>query len=71
MQFNTSNVYYINLAEKFGLVNIDDARTKLNEDDWFKIKEKYKKRDDYKESCVICKEQLGIYQQVFKYFKLI
>ncbi len=36
----------------------------MDEDDWSQVKEKYKQREDFKEPCVICKEQLGSQQQV-------
>jgi hypothetical protein len=43
---------------------VDNSKKILNEDDWSLIKEKYRQREDYKESCVICKEALGTQQQV-------
>lgn len=43
---------------------MDDSRIQLDENEWSQIKEKYKKREEYKEPCVICKESLGVQQQV-------
>ncbi|RNA40205.1 RING finger 32 isoform X1 [Brachionus plicatilis] len=52
------------LAEKLGLVGIDDSRKQIGETEWNEIKIKYKNRQEFKEPCVICKEPLGINQQV-------
>lgn len=47
-----------------GLVAINKERDLLNEHEWSQVKDKYKKRGDFKQPCVICKEQLGSQQQV-------
>lgn len=52
------------LAEKIGLVPTFEKEAKLNETDWSDIKQQYLKREELKEPCVICKEDLGSQQQV-------
>lgn len=49
-------------AQKLGLV--EQPQQLLNEDDWQKLKIKSSERDDFKNPCVICKEELGMQQQV-------
>ena len=41
-----------------------EEEDKLNETDWSDIKQQYLKREELKEPCVICKEDLGSLQQV-------
>ncbi|XP_013404225.1 RING finger protein 32-like isoform X2 [Lingula anatina] len=50
------------LAQKLGLV--DAPEQLLTETEWNEVKQKSSKRDDFRQPCVICKEDLGSQQQV-------
>lgn len=52
----------ITLAEKLGIFK--PSYDVLNEKDWDEIKQNSRKREDYKQPCVICKESLGPKSQV-------
>ena len=59
-------------AEKIGLIPMNESEKRFDENEWSKVKQKYIERQDFKEPCVICKERLGVEQQVAHYlFKLI
>ena len=53
----------LSLAEKIGLVPVE-ADARLDENGWSQVKEKYFERKDFKEPCVICKERMGIDEQL-------
>jgi hypothetical protein len=52
----------ITLAEKLGIFK--PSFDVLNEKDWDQIKQNSRKREDYKQPCVICREPLGPKSQV-------
>ncbi len=41
----------------------------LTESDWQQVKDRSNRREDYKEPCVICKEDFGTQQQVCEFDK--
>ena len=51
----------LTLAQKFGLVKA--PQQPLSENDWVKVKDKSNRREDFKQPCVICKEDFGTQEQ--------
>jgi len=49
-------------AQRYGLVEAPPQL--LTEDEWKRVKEKAKRRQDFQQPCVICKEELGLQQHV-------
>ena len=54
------------LAQRYGLV--EAPKQLLTEDEWKKVKEKAKQRQDFRQPCVICKEDLGTQPHVSTIF---
>ena len=62
MQLTIWGTFLQHLAQKLGLIAAPEQP--LSENDWQKVKETSNKRDDFKQPCVICKEDFGVKEQV-------